>query len=172
MTTAVAMMMEVSHRFDDMEPDVRERIVLLLLRAARRGLRTREIALIPLVADATGRRVSTVDIEALAARRGGLLSALDPAAVGSESLVDPRSAVVATSEVRGILAELTGIRFQAPPRRVRGRWRTLVGDFRAAFDAVLRHMHPMALAWDRVHPNLAGHMVLANAFLDAVGFRN
>jgi lysophospholipase L1-like esterase len=27
----------------------------------------------------------------------------------------------------------------------------------------------MSLAWDRVHPNLAGHMVIARAFLAAVG---
>jgi lysophospholipase L1-like esterase len=42
-------------------------------------------------------------------------------------------------------------------------------DTQAAFDHVLRHVHPMALAWDRVHPNLTGHMVLARAFLHAVG---
>ncbi len=44
-------------------------------------------------------------------------------------------------------------------------------DTQAAFDLVLAHLYPAALAGDRVHPNLAGHMVLARAFLDAVGFR-
>jgi lysophospholipase L1-like esterase len=43
-------------------------------------------------------------------------------------------------------------------------------DTQAAFGRVLRHMHSAALAWDRVHPNAAGHMVLARAFLEAVGF--
>ncbi len=43
-------------------------------------------------------------------------------------------------------------------------------DTQAAFDPVLAHLHPMALAWDRIHPNPAGHMVLARAFLKAVGF--
>ena len=43
-------------------------------------------------------------------------------------------------------------------------------DTQAAFDRVLAHLHPMALAWDRIHPNAAGHMVLARAFLNAVGF--
>ena len=43
-------------------------------------------------------------------------------------------------------------------------------DTQAAFDRVLEHMHPMTLAWDRVHPAQAGHMVLARAFLNAVGF--
>ena len=43
-------------------------------------------------------------------------------------------------------------------------------DTQAAFDHVLAQLHPMTLAWDRVHPTLAGHMVLARAFLNAVGF--
>jgi lysophospholipase L1-like esterase len=34
---------------------------------------------------------------------------------------------------------------------------------------MLEHMHPMALAWDRVHPNTSGHAVIAKAFLRAVG---
>jgi len=43
-------------------------------------------------------------------------------------------------------------------------------DVQAAFDAMLAHYHPAAIAWDRVHPNQAGHMVIARAFLKAVGF--
>ena len=41
-------------------------------------------------------------------------------------------------------------------------------DTQAAFDQVLEHCHPMALAWDRVHPNQTGHMVLARAFAKAI----
>lgn len=43
-------------------------------------------------------------------------------------------------------------------------------DTQAAFDTVLKHCHSAALAWDRVHPNVTGHMVLARAFLHAIGF--
>ncbi len=43
-------------------------------------------------------------------------------------------------------------------------------DTQAAFDRALKHQHSCNLAWDRVHPNLVGHMILARAFLDAVGF--
>lgn len=43
-------------------------------------------------------------------------------------------------------------------------------DTQAAFNRVLAHVHPMSLAWDRVHPNLTGHMILARAFLEGVGF--
>ena len=44
-------------------------------------------------------------------------------------------------------------------------------DTQAAFDDALRHYHSANLAWDRVHPNAAGHMILARAFLNAAGFQ-
>jgi hypothetical protein len=43
-------------------------------------------------------------------------------------------------------------------------------DTQAAFDRVLAQLHPMRLAWDRVHPTLTGHMVLARTFLNTVGY--
>ena len=46
---------------------------------------------------------------------------------------------------------------------------TLV-DTQAAFDHVLQAMHSANIAWDRVHPNHIGHLVLARAFLNAVGY--
>ncbi len=49
------------------------------------------------------------------------------------------------------------------------RHRTLFVDTQAAFDEVLQHMHPNAIAWDRVHPNVIGHAVIARAFLRAIG---
>ena len=43
-------------------------------------------------------------------------------------------------------------------------------DTQAAFDAVLTYLDSMTLARDRVHPTHAGHMVIARAFLQAVGY--
>jgi lysophospholipase L1-like esterase len=43
-------------------------------------------------------------------------------------------------------------------------------DTQAAFDSLTEVVHPMGIATDRVHPTLTGHMVIARAFLDAVGF--
>jgi len=40
----------------------------------------------------------------------------------------------------------------------------------AAFDRVLEHIYPAAMAWDRVHPDHIGHMIIARAFLNAIGF--
>jgi len=43
-------------------------------------------------------------------------------------------------------------------------------DTQSAFDSVLSDLHPMALAWDRIHPNHVGHTVLARAFLQTLGY--
>ena len=43
-------------------------------------------------------------------------------------------------------------------------------DVQAAFNHVLEHGHSSALAWDRIHPGSVGHMVIARAFLQGVGF--
>jgi lysophospholipase L1-like esterase len=47
---------------------------------------------------------------------------------------------------------------------------TLFVDTQQAFDEVLKDMHPTAIAWDRIHPTTAGHMMIARAFLKRVGF--
>lgn len=61
--------------------------------------------------------------------------------------------------------------YGAAVRKIAARRKTLFADTQAAFDAVLKHCHPNALAWDRVHPNQIGHAVIARTFLDAVGFK-
>jgi lysophospholipase L1-like esterase len=54
--------------------------------------------------------------------------------------------------------------------------RSLAAEFGAvnirtqeAFDLALETTTPDAWAADRIHPNLAGHAVIANAFLRAIG---
>ena len=54
-------------------------------------------------------------------------------------------------------------------RRLAARHGATFVDTQAAIDAVLAHVHPMSLAWDRIHPQPAGHMILARAFLGAFG---
>jgi len=55
-------------------------------------------------------------------------------------------------------------------REVAKESEALFVDCQAAFDRVLDAYYPATLAWDRVHPSQVGHMVLARAFLDAIGF--
>lgn len=43
-------------------------------------------------------------------------------------------------------------------------------DTQAVFNRVLKTIYPAALAWDRVHPNESGHILLARAFLNEIGF--
>jgi len=51
-----------------------------------------------------------------------------------------------------------------------GQYQAILVDTQAAFECVLTKVHPIALASDRGHPNLAGHMVLARAFLKALEY--
>ncbi len=43
-------------------------------------------------------------------------------------------------------------------------------DTQAALEAVMAEIHPTGLAWDRIHPTTVGHMALARAFLNAIGY--
>jgi lysophospholipase L1-like esterase len=56
-------------------------------------------------------------------------------------------------------------------KKVAGKHGTLFVDTQAAFDKVMQHTYPATLAWDRVHPTVVGHMVLARAFLAGIGFK-
>ena len=48
---------------------------------------------------------------------------------------------------------------------------TLFVDVQAAMDRLVgAQAHSSSISWDRVHPTVAGHMAIARAFLDAVGF--
>jgi lysophospholipase L1-like esterase len=55
-------------------------------------------------------------------------------------------------------------------RKVAAEHDALFVDTQAAFDKVLAHYYPATLAWDRIHPSQTGHMVIARAFLEAIGF--
>lgn len=55
-------------------------------------------------------------------------------------------------------------------KNIAERYNCLFVDTQKAFQRLLDVLYPAAIAWDRVHPNLTGHMILARAFLDAVGF--
>jgi lysophospholipase L1-like esterase len=61
-------------------------------------------------------------------------------------------------------------RYGAAVQRVAERHSAIFVDTQATFNAVLMHCHAASLAWDRVHPNTTGHMVLTRAFLNAVDF--
>lgn len=43
-------------------------------------------------------------------------------------------------------------------------------DLQAAFDKYFQHRHSCYIAWDRIHPNYVGAMLIARVFLSHVGF--
>ena len=45
-----------------------------------------------------------------------------------------------------------------------------LADTQAAFDEALKYLHPAAFAWDRIHPNQPGQMIMARTFLKAIEF--
>jgi len=61
-------------------------------------------------------------------------------------------------------------RYGAAVRRLADKHHTLFVDTQAPFDEVLKTYYPASLNWDRVHPDHVGSMVLARAFVDAIGF--
>lgn len=44
-------------------------------------------------------------------------------------------------------------------------------DTQVPFDKYLKHRHANDLCWDRIHPRQAGHMLIANAWLNELGFK-
>ena len=61
-------------------------------------------------------------------------------------------------------------KYGAVVKKLAAKHGAILVDTQAAFDEVLKHCHPNALAWDRVHPSIPGHTVFARAFLKAVEF--
>jgi hypothetical protein len=115
---AVWMMIRVLDRPDRMSGPVGQRLLDLLLRAARSGLREREIRGLPMIPTCGGSElVSLAHLETLARHHEGRLFAIEPDTPADDLLVDPRATVVASSGVRHLLSELTGLRFRPPPRR-------------------------------------------------------
>lgn len=61
-------------------------------------------------------------------------------------------------------------RYGAVVRELALQYDAVFVDTQAAFNATMEHIHPTGLAWDRIHPGQVGHMVLARAFLTAIGY--
>jgi lysophospholipase L1-like esterase len=60
--------------------------------------------------------------------------------------------------------------YGAVVRQLAGTYQAIFVDTQAAFDVAMKEIPPDSLALDRVHLNQLGHMILARAFLIAIGF--
>ena len=60
--------------------------------------------------------------------------------------------------------------YGAAMKKLATKHNAILVDTQAAFDELTAHRHPMEIAWDRIHPDLVGHTLLAKAWLKAVGY--
>jgi lysophospholipase L1-like esterase len=60
--------------------------------------------------------------------------------------------------------------FGAVVRRLAGIYHAIFVDTQAVMDVVMKDIPPVSLALDRVHLSQPGHMLLARAFLSAIGY--
>lgn len=142
---AVWMMVQVADRLPEMAETDRERLGLLLLRAARKGIRAEEIRRLPLLEMASRKnlRVSVEEIRQLAGQRNGVLAAIEGGERTAGDLVDPQMTLVASKEARFLLSELTAVRFQSPSRRGRTFRRRIADRCRATSAHLLRRARGM-----------------------------
>ena len=151
---AVWMMVQVSARLPEMAARERERLGILLLRAARMGIRSREICELPLLEMASDDdlRLSVDRIRQLADQCGGVLSAIESSERAAGDFMDPQSTLLASSELRQLLAKLTAVRFQSPSLCCRSLHRRISDRLRAT--AVhLRHRMRGLFLRDVVSPS-------------------
>lgn len=55
-------------------------------------------------------------------------------------------------------------------KKVAKRNHVMCIDLQAAFDSYLQYSYSASITWDRIHPDIVGHMIIAKAFLNAVRF--
>lgn len=55
-------------------------------------------------------------------------------------------------------------------KRAAAKYNLIFVDVQARFNTFLEHLSSFELAADRVHPDIKGHMIIAKAFLDGIGF--
>lgn len=60
-------------------------------------------------------------------------------------------------------------KYNAGARSLCEKYGAVYVDAMEAFDEGMKYHHPCFYTWDRVHPQLGGHMVIAKAFLKAAG---
>ncbi len=130
---AVEMMIQVAGRPTGLIGPDGQRVLVVLLRAARRGLRAHEIRSLPLLQTLReGDELLSLDrLATLAQGWSGRLFAVEPGGGAGGLPADCGSTVVASPEVRNLLVELTDIRLQTPPRRRSGPVRRLAEGARA-----------------------------------------
>lgn len=61
-------------------------------------------------------------------------------------------------------------RYGAVVKELAQKYGCVFVDLQTAWDELFVHMHPCNIAWDRIHPNRTGHVLIAKQIMNAVGF--
>ena len=59
-------------------------------------------------------------------------------------------------------------RYGAAAKDIAKKYGAVIVDTQAAMDKLTQAIPTAAISWDRVHPNIKGHMALAKAFMEAI----
>ena len=60
--------------------------------------------------------------------------------------------------------------YGAVVKKLAGEFEAVFVDVQAAFNDYMAHRPTQSLCSDRVHPGTTGHLIIAKAFLTAIGF--
>ncbi len=110
---AARMLLRLVERLPEVDPSVRARLTVLLLRSAERGLHRDAVVAAPCVAVRDGGRrrwLTPLEVERRAGRRGGVVVSAHPAAAGKDHVGG--LVIDATPEERRLLSELLGVRIE------------------------------------------------------------
>ncbi len=58
--------------------------------------------------------------------------------------------------------------YSAAVKKIADKHNTIFVDIQSAFDEFLQHVPTQSLCGDRVHPNMTGHMLMAEKFLEVI----
>lgn len=143
---AAWMVANLGGRIEAMAAPDRRRLTTFALRAAACGLRASELRALPLLETLAPEAppVSVDRLEELARTRGGRLFAVEADEDAAGLLADRAATVRASAEIRGLLSELAGVRWQPPPRRRAGLWQRLRDVVRERGRWALRRLRGLA----------------------------
>jgi lysophospholipase L1-like esterase len=60
--------------------------------------------------------------------------------------------------------------YGAAVKRLAQKYGCIFADLQKEFDRFFQHYSAQSINWDRIHPDIVGHTIIAKAFLNAVGF--
>jgi len=61
--------------------------------------------------------------------------------------------------------------YGAVVKRLAEKYGAILVDVQSAFDDYFRFYHPASIQWDRIHPNIVGHTLIAREILKQLDYQ-